>query len=75
MLKNMAGYKGIEYSLTDLDNDRWAWAFYPQQGGLAHRGEVIGTREHAEMACMRAINQWLRQEAESGLQNGTVPPS
>src|SRR5476651_1302780 len=62
-----ATYKGIEYGLTDLGNDRWAWAFYSKsEGALAHRGEATGTREHAEMACMRAINAWLLQNAENG---------
>ena len=56
MLTNKSGYKGVEYTLTDLGNDRWGWAFYPQKDdGPAHRGETIGTREHVEMACMRAI--------------------
>jgi len=65
----MGGYKGIEYALTDLGNDRWGWVFYPKkEEGPAHRGEVLGTREHAEMACMRAINLWLGQDAVSGQQ-------
>jgi len=66
VLRNKAGYKGIEYALTDLGNDRWGWAFYPtKEDRPAHRGEATGTREHAEMACMRAINLWLRQNAAS----------
>lgn len=63
MLTNKAGYKGIEYALTDLGQDRWSWVFHPRHDGPAHRGEALGTREHAEMACMRAINLWLQQDA------------
>lgn len=67
MLKNEQGYKGVAYTLTDLGNDRWNWAFYPnKQDGPAHRGEVVGTREHAEIACMSAINNWLRQNSHLG---------
>jgi hypothetical protein len=66
VLKNEHGYKGVAYSLTDLGNERWNWAFYPRKGdGPAHRGEAVGTREHAEIACMSAINNWLRQNANS----------
>lgn len=60
MLKNEQGYKGVEYGLTDLENDRWNWAFFPKkEDEPTQRGEATGTREHAEMACMRAINRWL----------------
>jgi hypothetical protein len=63
MLTHKAAYKGIAYVLTDLGNDRWSWVFHPRHDAPAYRGEATGNREHAEMACMRAINQWLRQDA------------
>lgn len=59
VLKNESGYKGIAYALTELDNDRWKWAFFPKDGP-ALQGEIMGTREHAEMACMNAINSWFK---------------
>lgn len=60
MLKNEKGYKGIEYGLVDRGNRTWGWTFHPRKGeGPVHRGEVKGTREDAEMACIRAINSWL----------------
>ena len=65
LLKNEHGYKGVANSLTDLGSGRWNWAFYPHKDdGPAHRGEVVGTSEHAEMACMSAINNWLRQSSD-----------
>lgn len=67
MLKNEQGYKGIEYGLTDRGNGIWGWVFYSREGP-PHRGEVTGDREHAEMACMRAINSWLA----SALTNDTT---
>ena len=66
MLTNEQGYKGVAYGLSDLGNGRWNWAFYPSKhDGPAHRGEVVGTREHAEIACMSAINNWLRQSSNA----------
>ncbi len=65
IVKNENGYKGIEYALTDLGNNKWGWAFYPKKkDGPVHRGEAVGTREHAEMACIGAINGWLRGPLE-----------
>ena len=64
MLENKHGYKGVEYGLTDLGNSRWKWVFFPKaEGEPPQRGEAVGSREHAEMACMSAINRWLREEA------------
>jgi hypothetical protein len=60
LLKNENGYKGIEYWLTDLGDGRWKWTFFPKQNDEPpHHGEISGTREHAEIACMSAINSWL----------------
>ena len=68
LLKNEHGYKGVAYSLTDLGGGRWNWAFYPKKDdGPAHRGEAVGTREDAEIACMSAINSWLRQRSNSDI--------
>jgi hypothetical protein len=52
-------YKGVEYVLLGLAPDKWSWIFFPKiRGELPRGGEVTGSREHAEIACMRAINQW-----------------
>lgn len=62
VLKNEAGYKGIAYALTELENSRWKWAFFPKDGP-SQQGEIMGTREHAEMACMSAINSWFKAKS------------
>jgi len=62
-------YRGIEYSLAKIGPDRWSWIFFPKIGDKMPRGgELKGSREHAERACMNAITQWLRPiEAPSNL--------
>ena len=63
MNKGKLQYKGIEYTLTEFDKDRWGWVFFPQgEDRLPRGGEVRGTREHVEMACMKAINRWLSSD-------------
>jgi hypothetical protein len=62
-------YKGVEYDLMELAKDRWAWIFFPTiKNELPNGGEVAGTRERAEIACMTAINRWLAVSIE-------VPPA
>jgi hypothetical protein len=58
-------YKGIEYELKSVDGDRWTWIFFPRTEGEPQVGEVTGIREHAEMACMTAINRWLTASIET----------
>jgi len=63
MLKIASSYKGVEYALAQHAEDKWDWMFFPKIGDpLPRGGEVIGTREHAEIACMRAINRWLKEK-------------
>ncbi len=65
VLRNEKGYKGVAYGLTDLGNGRWKWIFCPKkEDGPPQHGEATGTREHAEMACMSAINAWLTSESK-----------
>jgi len=63
VLKHDAGYKGVAYALIELESGRWKWAFYPKDGP-PQQGEVQGTREHAEMACMNGINQWFSTKSD-----------
>lgn len=57
-----AVYKGIAYTLIEFDVGRWKWAFYPKDGP-SQQGELSAIREHAEMACMSAINSWFRTKS------------
>jgi hypothetical protein len=60
-------YKGVEYMLIQRNKDQWDWMFFPTLGDrLPRGGELSGTRDHAEMACMSAIAKWvaLREAVE-----------
>jgi hypothetical protein len=65
MQKGENGHKGVEYGLTDLEDGKWSWDFYPKKDdGAAQSGETRGTREQAEIACKSAIDAWLRRNSD-----------
>jgi hypothetical protein len=53
-------YRGVEYFLIELGDNKWKWSFYPERGaGPLQRGELAGTHLKAELACNNAIDAWL----------------
>ena len=69
VLKSGKAHKGVEYGITDLGDGKWKWAFYPKkETGQSRHGEILGTREQAEIACRRAIDAWR----DSGNSNWTL---
>ena len=60
ILGSKQAYKGIEYTLSESSPGHWDWIFFPLNGDrLPRGGETKGTRDHVEIAVMRAINKWL----------------
>jgi hypothetical protein len=57
-------YKGVEYTLRpQADRHEWTWTIYPKNS-LPREGHVAGTREHAELAAIRAIENLIRERNE-----------
>jgi hypothetical protein len=73
MLKSEKGYKGVEYGITNLGDGKWKWVFYPnKKEGQSQHGEIVGTREQAEIACKKAIDAW-RDSGDSTWSKITLP--
>jgi hypothetical protein len=54
------GYRGIEYSIRQIDDARWGWAVYPKkEEGARFCGCIGGTRDTAVEACKTNIDAWM----------------
>jgi hypothetical protein len=55
---------GVEFALDELSPVLWRWTIYRENSPAVPRsGEFIGTRQQAEAACIRAIDELLEQDA------------
>ena len=55
---------GVEFALDELSPVLWRWTIYRKNRRAVPRsGEFIGTRQQAEAACIRAIDELLERDA------------
>jgi hypothetical protein len=57
-------YKGIEYKILQTKTpDVWAWSFDPPKA-IPVQGKMKGSRSLAAAAVQRAIDTWLKANAD-----------
>jgi hypothetical protein len=57
-------YKGIDYKVLQTTTPGiWAWSFDPPQA-VPVQGKATGTRHFANAAVQRAIDAWLKANAD-----------